>query len=156
MKRNTMPPDEKTLLEIIKLTPLVSIDLIIYNPLGEVLLGLRRNRPARSTWFVPGGRIRKDERIPQALQRIARVELGIELDPRKTHFFGVYEHLYEDNFAGEHGISTHYVVLAHEIHLQGEMNISGDDQHTQFRWWQIIDLLSAPDVHTNTKAYFTQ
>jgi colanic acid biosynthesis protein WcaH len=156
MKRNTMPPDEKTLLEVIKHTPLVSIDLIIYNPLGEVLLGLRRNRPARSTWFVPGGRIRKDEHIPQALQRIARVELGIELDPRKARFFGVYEHLYEDNFAGEHGISTHYVVLAHEIHLQGEMNISGDDQHTQLKWWQITDLLSAPDVHTNTKAYFTR
>ncbi len=151
-----MPPDEKTLLEIIKHTPLVSIDLIIYNPNREVLLGLRRNRPARNTWFVPGGRIRKDERIPQALQRIARVELGMGLDPCQARFFGVYEHLYEDNFVGEQGISTHYIVLAHEIRLTGEIAISGDDQHAQFKWWQITDLLSAPDVHTNTKAYFTQ
>ena len=149
-----MSPDEKTLLEIVRHTPLVSIDLLVYNPKGEVLLGLRRNRPAQGTWFVPGGRIRKDERIPQAIQRIAKAELGLELDPSQAKFKGVYEHLYEDNFAGEQGISTHYIVLAYEFHLAGEVEIKGDHQHARFHWWNISGLLAAPDVHPNTKAYF--
>ncbi len=151
-----MTPDEKTLLEIVRHTPLVSIDLIVYNPKGEVLLGLRRNRPAQNTWFVPGGRIRKDERIPQALRRIAKAELGLELDPGQANFKGVYEHLYEDNFAGEQGISTHYIVLAHEIHLSAVSGITNDDQHAQLKWWGVSDLVAAPEVHMNTKAYFSE
>ncbi|HCB8003312.1 TPA: GDP-sugar hydrolase WbdI, partial [Escherichia coli] len=44
--------------EIIKLVPLVSIDLLIENENGEYLFGLRNNRPAKNYFFVPGGRIR--------------------------------------------------------------------------------------------------
>ena len=50
-------------LDVIKATPLVAIDLIIKNSSGFVLLGKRFNRPARGFWFVPGGRIRKDETL---------------------------------------------------------------------------------------------
>ena len=46
---------------IIKSTPLVSIDLIVRNIEDNVLLGKRTNRPAQGCWFVPGGRVLKDE-----------------------------------------------------------------------------------------------
>jgi colanic acid biosynthesis protein WcaH len=36
----------------------VSIDLIVRDADGRVLLGLRNNRPARDWWFVPGGIVR--------------------------------------------------------------------------------------------------
>jgi colanic acid biosynthesis protein WcaH len=150
-----MPPADRTLLTIIQHTPLVSIDLIIYNPKGEVLLGLRRNRPARGTWFVPGGRIRKDERISLALLRIAKTEVGLELEPRSAHLLGVYEHMYEDNFSGKAGVSTHYVVLGFEIHLDAPFDPQGDDQHSRMQWWSIKQLLASPEVHANTKAYFS-
>ncbi len=38
--------------EIIKLVPLVSIDLLIENENGEYLFGLRNNRPAKNYFFV--------------------------------------------------------------------------------------------------------
>ncbi|MHC5075082.1 MAG: GDP-mannose mannosyl hydrolase, partial [Planctomycetota bacterium] len=44
-------------INVIKLTPLVSIDLLIKNADGKYLLGLRENEPAGNYWFVPGGRI---------------------------------------------------------------------------------------------------
>ncbi|HGT8289544.1 TPA: GDP-mannose mannosyl hydrolase, partial [Escherichia coli] len=47
--------------EVIQLTPLISIDLLIENENGEYLFGLRNNRPAKNKFFVPGGRIRKNE-----------------------------------------------------------------------------------------------
>jgi len=55
--------DDKKFLEIADLSPLVSIDLIVYNDKNKVLLGKRANRPAKDYWFVPGGRIRKNEKI---------------------------------------------------------------------------------------------
>jgi colanic acid biosynthesis protein WcaH len=146
--------DSTTFLKIVELTPLVSVDLILRNDRGGILLGFRRNQPAKDCWFVPGGKILKDERIPDAIRRISHAELGFALDPTSGSFKGVYEHLYPDNFAGADGISTHYIVLAHEFRLKAEVRISGDEQHAELRWWQVADLLADPVVHENTKAYF--
>lgn len=146
--------DPETFLKIVELTPLASIDLIIHTENGQVLLGYRKNRPAQDCWFVPGGKILKDERIPSAIRRIALTELGLELDPALSKFKGVYEHLYGDNFAGVEGIGTHYIVLAHEFTLPPGARVRGDDQHSELRWWSTAELLTAPDVHINTKAYF--
>ena len=149
-----MKLDRETFLRVVELTPLVSIDLIVFNDAGKVLLGYRRNQPAKDCWFVPGGKILKDERIYDAIRRISRSELGLELDPAQAKFKGVYEHLYPDNFAGVEGITTHYIVLAHEFALPEDARINGDEQHTELRWWEVADLLASPDVHDNTKAYF--
>ena len=54
--------------EVVKKTPLVSIDLIVENDRNEVLLGFRKNEPAKNYWFVPGGRILKNERIAEAFE----------------------------------------------------------------------------------------
>jgi colanic acid biosynthesis protein WcaH len=40
-------------------------------------MGWRGNDPARGTWFVPGGRIRKNEKIADAFERIIRTETGL-------------------------------------------------------------------------------
>ena len=59
--------DRETFIEVIRHTPLVSIDLIVTRDDGCVLLGQRLNEPARNYWFVPGGRIYKDEPLAHAL-----------------------------------------------------------------------------------------
>lgn len=41
--------------------PLVSIDLMIKNAQDQMLWGRRNNRPAQVYWFVPSGRICKNE-----------------------------------------------------------------------------------------------
>ena len=52
---------------VVRSTPLISIDLIVENAHGEFLLGKRLNRPAQGYWFVPGGRVQKDEPLRAAL-----------------------------------------------------------------------------------------
>ncbi|MEG1251614.1 MAG: NUDIX domain-containing protein, partial [Citrobacter sp.] len=54
---------------IVQNTPLISIDFIVKNERDEVLLGKRVNKPAKGYWFVPGGRIFKNETIFQAFKR---------------------------------------------------------------------------------------
>ena len=101
-----MKIDKKHVLEIIEATPLVSIDLVIRNPSNKVLLGKRNNRPAMGYWFVPGGRIFKNETINQALKRISEVELGQDLSTKAPSLLGAYDHIYEDNFLNVKGINT--------------------------------------------------
>jgi GDP-mannose mannosyl hydrolase len=93
-------------LDIIDATPLVSIDLIVEDSQGRFLLGKRLNRPAQGYWFVPGGRIRKNETLADAMARISSTELGAALDINKARLLGAYDHIYDDNFHGLEGINT--------------------------------------------------
>jgi len=103
----------KRFLKIIDSTPLVSIDLILGNQQGKTLLGKRTNRPAQGYWFVPGGCIRKNEKLADAIKRISLAELGTEITLGEAQLLGAYDHIYDDNFADVDGINTHYVVLAY-------------------------------------------
>lgn len=146
--------NEELFLTIVDSTPLVSIDLVIRNEQGLVLLGKRMNRPAQGYWFVPGGRIRKNELVQDALKRIAKAELGVMLE--SATLMGVYDHIYEDNYHGRPGINTHYVVLGVSGRLSERTPLRLDEQHSEVRWWTVKDLLQAADVHQNTKKYFLE
>lgn len=139
---------------VVKSGPLVSIDLIARRPDGAVLLGYRRNRPAQGFWFVPGGRILKGERLADALVRIVRRELGEAVPVAGWRGAGVYEHLYDDNFAGVEGVGTHYVVLPHRLDVAADVVFAPDDQHDALRWFAVDELMAREDVHAYTKAYF--
>ena len=139
---------------IVRHTPLVSIDLIVRNPDDAILLGLRRNEPAKDTWFVPGGVIRKGETRAQAFERISHMELGHALSIHDAQFLGVHEHHYPSNFTGTTDFGTHYVVLAYELNRADQTTYVPDDQHHRYRWFSLPDLLADSQVHPNTKAYF--
>jgi len=142
-------------LDVVRLAPLISIDLIVVDAAGRVLLGHRRNRPARGSWFVPGGRILKDERLDEAFTRVVETELGVAgVERSAATFHGVYEHLYDDNFVAENGIGTHYVVLAYSMELDSNAPVGRFDQHSQYAWLAPDELLARSDVHENTKIYF--
>lgn len=152
--------DHITFLNVIANAPLVSIDLLLFRG-DEVLLGLRNNRPAKGFWFVPGGRILKNETIHQAILRIAEKELGlsnlIKDGQLKVTFLGTYEHFYNDCFAGDNGVSTHYVVIAHKIEINDTIVTPiADNQHSELKWWKLDQALKSKVVHQYTKNYLSQ
>jgi len=123
---------------------------------------------------VPGGRIRKEERISAALRRLMREELGLEpgqeaaLAEREVEggvqggskgpggpvFRAVHEHFYDTNFANEAGSSTHYVVLAYALRWPGGGAELPLLQHAAYRWLAPEEVLADAGVHAYTKAYF--
>mgnify|MGYP001039279987 CR=1 FL=1 len=140
---------------IVKHTPLISIDLIVYNSNKKVLLGYRNNLPARDTWFVPGGRIRKNERFAEAFNRITFEELGVSFSMDKAEFKGVFEHHYPgENFAGLPDFGTHYVVLAFALKMSGQTMNLPNSQHCEYKWSKPDEILFANDIHQNVKNYF--
>ena len=141
-------------LTVVRLAPLVSLDLVVISPRGEVLVGLRTNRPAEGSWFVPGGRIQKDERLDDAFRRLTGEELGRPMGLAEATPLGVYEHLYADNFAGEPGVTTHYVVIAHRVALDLDLAALPGAQHARWKWIAPDALRDDPTVHPNTRAYF--
>ena len=155
MNKTPPPLPLDIFMQVVKHTPLISIDLLIYNDNNDVLLGWRTNLPAKDFWFVPGGRIFKNESIREAFSRIARCETGINLNTEQAVFHGVYEHIYpNENFADEAGFGTHYIVLAFEVKLSGESISLPREQHTLYKWMSVAELLEQDQVHENVKNYF--
>ncbi len=145
--------DDQKFLEIIDLSPLVSIDLIVYNDKNKVLLGKRANRPAKDYWFVPDGRIRKNEKIEDAVKRISISELGIELSIDQGKLLGGFNHTYPNNYFNIKGVNTHYVVLSYQFKINTS-KILNDTQHSEMKWWEVDKIVSDPNVHEHTKDYF--
>lgn len=138
---------------VVEHTPLVSIDLVVRNARSEMLLGYRRNRPAQGCWFVPGGRIAKDETREAAYARLTQIELGAALPFAEAGFLGAFEHIYSDNFSAEPTFGTHYVVLAYTIAAEAQQLRLPNEQHSHYLWLPDAEILVRPDVHANTKAY---
>ena len=138
---------------VVRSTPLISIDLIVENARGEFLLGKRTNRPAQGYWFVPGGRVQKDEPLAQAFERLTQAELGVRLPMAAGEFYGVWQHFYDDNFSGS-DFSTHYIVLGFRLKLNQADLALPDAQHEAYRWLTPEALIADENVHDNSRAYF--
>jgi len=129
--------DAQTFKIIIENTPLVSIDLCIVCD-RKILLGKRNNEPLKGEWFTPGGRIFKNETWQCALLRIVEVELGLSgIALESLSLMGIWDHFY-NNSVVDRGISTHYVNLPHYAEFQSKPEITLDDQHGEFQWFDLL------------------
>jgi colanic acid biosynthesis protein WcaH len=113
---------------IVASVPIVSVDLVISHD-GGVLLGRRTNEPAKGYWFVPGGRVYKGETRREAVHRVAREELGVDVEIVES--LGAFEHRYDTadvpSVDSKHYLANGYVV---EI-VDGE--VEPDTQHEAVR-----------------------
>jgi colanic acid biosynthesis protein WcaH len=138
--------------KVIESTPLVSIDLLVENTEGKVLLGYRNNRPAKGYWFVPGGRILKNETLKSAFERLTLIELGEKFDINSALLQGPYDHMYNDSVFGDTP-STHYVAIAYRLKVDQIFDLPCE-QHSRYKWLYPSEILQRSDIHDNTKAYF--
>lgn len=135
---------------VVEHTPLISIDLItIYQ--DRVLLGKRVNKPAKDFYFTTGGIVRKNESFYEAQKRIAKNELGLGLNAN-LKFIGVFEHFYDDSIFNN--VSTHYVNHGYLLELDRNIVNIPKEQHSEYKWFNIEELLQSDEVHKYVKDYF--
>ena len=134
---------------VVNLAPLVSIDILPKKD-NKFLLGRRANKPAQGYFFSTGGRINKNESIDNAMARVALNELNLRLK-YKPKFIGVFEHFYDDSIY--ESVSTHYVNLAYEYEVKEVLDLP-TEQHTEYKWFSINELLESKQVHKYVKDYF--
>ena len=141
--------DDTTFKTVVDSTPLISIDILLKKD-NKILLGKRINKPAQGYFFSTGGRINKNESIDNAMARVALNELNIELKSIPK-FIGVFEHFYDDSIYND--VSTHYVNLAYEYEVEEALDLP-TEQHNEYQWFSIDELLESKQVHKYTKDYF--
>ena len=62
----------------------------------------------------------------------------------ETRFLGVFDS----------EISTYYIALGYQLIVEVSFDTLPVDQHHQYRWFTINDLLHDAHVHENKKVYF--
>jgi colanic acid biosynthesis protein WcaH len=138
------PIPEETWRTVVRHVPIVSVDLVVRHD-GGVVLGKRTNAPGRGEWFVPGGRVRKDERLDAAIHRVAREELGVDVDIERR--LGVYEHLWEESEFDD--VPTKHYLANGVVVRPREASLTLDDQHAALRVFRP----PFPDLHPYVETY---
>lgn len=100
--------------------PKVSINVIVVNKKGEVLLGLRKHEPCKDLWNTPGGFIEPRETALQAAKREAKEELGISIGALR--FLGTYVDTYTMQ-----GYVHNTLAMAYWCRFTGGTIKAGDD-----------------------------
>ena len=109
--------------QILEYMPIPTFDLIIDYGGQGVILVRRKIAPYRDVWALPGLRMYKGETIDDTLRRIARQELGLDIETRGKTIIGQFV----GKFRTEHDrqdISTCYAV-----HVKGDQAIAINTQH---------------------------
>jgi len=140
--------------QVVECAPLFSIDLVVLNETNQILVGQRLNAPAKDAWFVPGGRVFKNESLDQAFNRTSIAELGIELERGQASFLGLYDHFYNDSFFSEE-VSTHYINAAHVVRVEANQLDLPTAQHNQYRWMSFAQIERDDLVHQYSKVFLS-
>jgi colanic acid biosynthesis protein WcaH len=88
-----------------------------------------------------------------AFKRLTLNELGVELNIDKAGFIGPFEHFYVDNVSGE-CLSTHYIALCYRLLVDDTLLNLPTEQHSQYKWISVDELLSDAEVHKHSRWYF--
>lgn len=100
-----------------------TFDLVLSYGDQGVILCRRKIAPYKGVWALPGLRMFKPENIDDTLARIAKAELGLDVDPSRRVFLGQYV----GRFRTEHGrqdLSTGY-----HIPVDGSQAITPNEAH---------------------------
>jgi colanic acid biosynthesis protein WcaH len=138
---------------VIENTPLFSIDLVVINQMAELLVGKRLNPPAKDFWFVPGGRVFKNETLEDAFKRLSIMELGEAYKRHQAKLLGITDHFYSDSIFGDH-LSTHYINAAYLIKVKTEeLKLPYGEQHNAWRWVKLSEVESDDSIHHYSKVF---
>lgn len=117
---------------------------------GGVLVAKRANEPVRGEWFWPGSRLSKGEELEDAAHRVAREELGIEVELDER--LGVHAHFWdESDVVGSPSRHTVNVVYR-ATPVDDDPTIELDDQHTEYRWLTEVE----PHLHEYVRLYLDE
>ena len=123
--------------------PLVCVDVVIIHN-NKCLLLKRKNWPAKNQYWLPGGRILKNESIKEATIRKVKEETNLNTVYRS--FLTVEETFFQNDQLTKHTINLTNLVVA-----TTDTGFRLDNQHSNFKWLEKDDpfLLQLDDAVQN-------
>ncbi len=98
---------------------------------GRILM---ESMAGREVWGPPGGGVEEGESLAAACEREFREELGLTIAVRRLAL--VTDHFFLDRM----GRRNHEVCAYFEVTVDGEVDVSGREDHLQFRWLELAAL----------------
>lgn len=97
--------------------PRLCVDVIVETPRG-IVLTLRDIEPWKDQWHIPGGTVMYTESVEQAVKRVAKEEIGVNVAIQKL--VGYTEYLSERKLRGwGHSICLEFLVKIQSGKLRG-------------------------------------
>ena len=99
--------EEELYKKFVDLMPIACIDVLIHDDDGNILLVKRNQEPAKDKWWIIGGRLLKEETMPEGAVRKAKEEVMLDVEVEKL--IGVYDEFFDTSIQG---FPTHTVCVA--------------------------------------------
>jgi len=112
-------------LHVLKQVPTIVVEAIIVGENG-ILLGKRNTEPFKGMWHLTGGFVYYNEKISEAVIRVAKRETGANVEIVK--FLGVYEYINDDP-------RGHIIALAHIIKIAGG-TVAPNSDNTELEYFR--------------------
>jgi colanic acid biosynthesis protein WcaH len=119
--------------------PIPCVDIIVIRN-KQFLLGKRKNKPAQGKWWLPGGRLHKNETVIKAAERKVKEETGLRI--KNPSFLAVEDTFFKD---GRFGTTTHTVNIVFAAKTNSK-KLKLDKQHSDLKWFSGIDKSWEPYV----------
>lgn len=121
--------------KILRVLPILCVDIIIKDAKGRYLLVKRANEPKKGEWWVIGGRVLKNETLLEAVFRKAGQEASIEISAPVP--VGYYELLNAPDPFGQDS-DYHTVSVVFEASLKKDSGVKLDAQSTEFGFFNSL------------------
>lgn len=140
---------QELFLLVSSLTPIVNVDLLVYNDKGQFLLTWRNDPHCGKGWHVPGGCIRFKETFEERIKKVAQKELGIkniQYDKEPIKVFEIISH--EQRNIENQNERAHFITMVYKCYAPIDFSI--DNQSVKegevgyMKWFDNLpdDLLS--------------
>ena len=132
--------------QILEHMPICAVDFVLLHQ-GKVLLALRKDEPAKGQWWIPGGRVLKNETLIDAVKRKAKQEMGVDVEIiRKIDSYEVMftEAPFPDVKTGVHYLAVCFLVIPQDTNII----ISLDKTQQKHKWISHIEEELHPYVKT--------
>lgn len=105
--------------------PRLCVDLVVKTKDG-VLLTLRNIPPAKGFWHIPGGTVRHGEKLSDAVKRVGKEELGVNV--KILSQLGVIEFLDKRTTFGGHAVTIEHLVKI----TKGKIKLNNQAKEARF------------------------
>ena len=120
-----------------ELMPICCVDVVLFHD-NKILLVKRKNEPAKGEWWVPGGRVYKNEKLEEAAKRKIFEEVGLKVKVNKM--IGIYETIFEKSAFGKIDGGTHTINIGFLVEAEDKnLKIKLDKTSAEYKWIDKID-----------------